>query len=110
MENLKHDIETLRKAGCPFSPGNISKVHVWTIYDGYSDTVEPEDMSFHPDGQCGCCPVDTDEAFGIRCIRLMWMTGEHELFGNDGSRCSRGVMVIGNHKGKLVIKYLCEIP
>lgn len=109
MENLKQDIELLRKEGCPFDPTDISKVKIWTIYDGYSDTIDPEDLAFHPDGRCGCCGVTTDTAFGIRCFHLMWLMGEHEFFGSDGGQCPRGVLLLGNHKGRLVIKYLCEV-
>jgi hypothetical protein len=109
MDNLKQDIELLHNEGCPFDPTDISNVKIWTIYDGCSDSIDPDDLAFHPDGQCGCCGVISANAFGIRCFHLMWLTGEHEYLGSDGQQCPRGVLLLGNHKGRLMIKYLCEV-
>ena len=103
MRSLEECITKLAYSGCPWKPENIANVQVHTIYGGDSE-VDPEDMGFNPNGGCGCVTLGDEEIFGIRCDHLMWLTGDHEYLG-DGKG---GVLLLGNHKGTLFIKYLCE--
>lgn len=103
MRSLEECITKLACSGCPWKPENIANVQVHTIYGGDSE-IDPEDMGFHPNGGCGCVTLGDEEIFGIRCDHLMWLTGDHEYLG-DGKD---GVLLLGNHKGTLFIKYLCE--
>lgn len=103
MRSLEECITKLAYSGCPWKPENIANAQVHTIYGGGSE-VDPEDMGFHPNGGCGCVTLGDEEIFGIRCDHLMWLTGDHEYLG-DGKD---GVLLLGNHKGTLFIKYLCE--
>lgn len=103
MRSLEECITKLAYSGCHWKPENIANVQVHTIYGGDSE-VDPEDMGFHPNGGCGCVTRDDEEIFGIRCDHLMWLTGDHEYLG-DGKD---GVLLLGNHKGTLFTKYLCE--
>lgn len=103
MRSLEECITKLAYSGCPWKPENIANVQVHTIY-GVDSEVDPEDMGFHPNGGCGCVTLGDEEIFGIRCDHLMWLTGDHEYLG-DGKD---GVLLLGNHKGTLFIKYLCE--
>lgn len=103
MRSLEECITKLAYSGCPWKPENIANVQVHTIYGGDYE-VDPEYMGFHPNGGCGCVTLGDEEIFGIRCDHLMWLTGDHEYLG-DGKD---GVLLLGNHKGTLFIKYLCE--
>lgn len=102
-ENLEKCITKLAYSGCPWKPANLADVKVHTIYCGDSE-IDSEDMGFHPNGCCGCLTLCDEEICGIRCDHLMWMVGDHEYFG-DGKD---GVLLLGNHKGTLFLKYLYE--
>lgn len=104
MDPFKNYLEKLQFSGCPWKPKNYLNTKTVTLYDGYSTNIDPENMEFHPSGCCGCCIVPDDYIFGIRCDHLMWFTGEHGRFGDDNG----GVLLMGNHKGRLVLKFLCE--
>ena len=104
MDQFKNYLKTLQFSGCPWKPKEYKNTKTVTLYDGYSTDIDPENMEFHPSGCCGCCVVPDDYIFGIRCDHLMWFTGEHERFGDDNG----GVLLMGNHKGRLVLKFLCE--
>lgn len=103
MANLEECITKLAYSGCPWKPENLEQVCVHTIYGG-EDEIDPEDMGFHPNGCCGCVTLGDEEIFGIRCDHLLWLVGEHEYLGSG----KNGVLLLGNHKGTLMLKYLCE--
>jgi hypothetical protein len=82
-----------------------------------------EELSFHPNGNCGCILLYDDYAFGIRCSHLMWSEGhcegvegfwsedDHTLAQeryshNDYNSSYNSILVYGNHKGNLVIKMI----
>ena len=82
-----------------------------------------EELSFHPNGNCGCILLYDDYAFGIRCSHLMWSEGhcegiegfwsedDHTLAQerynhNDYNSSYNSIFVYGNHKGNLVIKMI----
>jgi len=81
-----------------------------------------DDLSFHPNGNCGCILLDDDYAFGIRCDHLMWAEGkcegierfwtenEHKIAEEKYERNEydvyNAILVYGNHKGSLYIKLL----
>ena len=79
-----------------------------------------DDLSFHPNGNCGCILLNDDYAFGIRCDHLMWAEGncegiEYFWTENDHSiartkeslfESYNMIIVYGNHKGGLYTKLL----
>lgn len=79
-----------------------------------------DDLSFHPNGNCGCILLDDDYAFGIRCDHLMWAEGNCEGIEcfwtkNDHDAADtketlhemyNSILVYGNHKGSLYVKLL----
>lgn len=105
MDYIK-DLERLTASGCPWSPAHPDKLAVWDILNNYDDDCIDDEVKygFHPDGRSGCINLNDDYLFGIRCDHLIWMTGEHEYFAG------RGVLLLGNHKGILTLKYLCVNP
>ena len=76
---------------------------------------EPEfnqdDLSFHPNGKCGCITVGDDYIFGIRCSHLIWFEGncegfesfwkdkDSDLTKDHFSELFHSIMICGNHKG-----------
>lgn len=71
----------------------------------YNDDVTTTDsttigngIGFHPNGRSGCIFMNDEFLYGIRCNHLMWMDGYFEGSFNPG------LLLIGNHKGDLVIK------
>ena len=101
-EKLKNSLELLKRSGCPWTPKVLENVKVTTLLDWACNDENSEDLAFHPNGCCGCVVVLDDYIFGIRCDHLMWMLGEHE------SHKGTGVLLLGNHKGTLVLKFLHE--
>lgn len=101
-EKLNNSLELLKQSGCSWTPSTYDNVQVDTIYDGMSTTIDYNDLAFHPNGCCGCVVVPDDYIFGIRCDHLMWMLGEHEFHKGTG------VLLLGNHKGTLMLKFLHE--
>lgn len=59
-----------------------------------------EDLTFHPNGNCGCLLLNDDYAFGIRCDHLMWAEGTFEYENGDA------ILIWGNHKGILYAEFL----
>lgn len=106
MDMFKIYLGKLTNSGCPWTPKVYENSRTKTLYDGCSDSIDPDDLAFHPNGCCGCVVVPDDGIFGIRCDHLMWLVGEHENVGDDGWK--PGVLLLGNHKGRLVIKFLYE--
>jgi hypothetical protein len=51
------------------------------------------DVTFHPNGECGCIELDDDYFLDIRCNHLIWMDGNVE-----DKDWSKAVLVCGNHK------------
>ena len=86
------------------------------------DITTRNDISFHPNGYCGCIQSAYDYVFGIRCNHLMWAEGNcegSESFWNtidktypliyddvDFVDTFRAVLVYGNHKGILTTKLI----
>lgn len=110
MEKYRDDIKKL--AGHCGLAADFAKrrwfkvIDLMGTYEHYED-----DVSFHPDGECGCVELDDDSLFGIRCDHLMWATGNTE--GTDGFYTyppkvndRLGILLYGNHKGTLVVKLL----
>lgn len=76
---------------------------VFYVLDMYKDYEQNStEIMFHPNGNTGCILVDDGYMFGIRCNHLIWIEGHSELFGN-------GYLVIGNHKGKTIVKFISTI-
>ena len=83
---------------------------------------QTDDLSFHPNGNCGCIQLDDDYAFDIRCNHLMWAEGvcegseyfwtenDHKVAENKYEQNEHEVynviLVYGNHKGSLVTKLI----
>ena len=79
-----------------------------------------EDLSFHPNGKCGCIRLGDDYIFGIRCDHLMWMEGNCEgvesFWGKDDDLDLKAddplrtgyfsIIISGNHKGKFIQKLI----
>ena len=100
-----------------------NKKNKFTIVNLYSnvETIDTTELSFHPNGQCGCIELDDDNLLGIRCNHWMWAEGTCEGIENFWKDCDRdfwyfhtefvkepyqAIMFYGNHKGTLVIKLL----
>ena len=75
-------------------------------------TIEQDDeLSFHPNGKCGCLSLDDGYAFGIRCNHLIWVEGHCEGIehfwkksdepDDDSDWSFNTILLIGNHKGGL---------
>lgn len=68
---------------------------------------QEDELSFHPNGKCGCILLDDDYAFGIRCNHLMWAEGwcegiEYFWTKDDHAKQNYNVILVyGNHKGEL---------
>lgn len=60
-----------------------------------------DELSFHPNGKCGCITLNDESMFGIRCNHLMWAEGWLE-----GAENNQTILVYGNHKGVLEIVLL----
>lgn len=73
-----------------------------------------EDLTFHPNGKCGCISVGDDYIFGIRCEHLIWFEGNCEGLesfwtekdctyptkcDNPLNHVCHAIMICGNHKG-----------
>ena len=78
-----------------------------------------KELSFHPNGNCGCILSGDDYLFGIRCNHLIWAEGNCEgieSFWNkndhsvaiekyfDVDKTYNSILVYGNHKGLLRMK------
>lgn len=61
-----------------------------------TDVTDLNEMTFHPNGKCGCIELDDDYFLDIRCSHLMWMDGNVE-----DEKWSNAVLVCGNHKGSM---------
>jgi len=61
------------------------------------------ELSFHPNGKCGCIETNGKYMFGICCNHLMWAEGYVE--GGEafmkGIENNNVILVYGNHKGEL---------
>lgn len=90
-----------------------------TIFD--SSNFPLEELTFHPNGKCGCVQLDDEYMFGIRCNYLMWAEGSvegTELFWkkikkrigfeikNREPFFRNCIMIYGNHKGGMIMKLL----
>ena len=80
------------------------------------------DLTFHPNGNCGCILLDDAYAFGIRCDHLMWAEGncegvegfwtddDHKIadekLGRKEHNIYNAILVYGNHKGGLFVNLL----
>ena len=60
-----------------------------------------DELSFHPNGKCGCITLIDESMFGIRCNHLMWAEGWLE-----GAENNHAILVYGNRKGVLEIALL----
>lgn len=73
---------------------------------------QSDELSFHPNGNCGCILLDDDYAFDIRCNHLIWAEGYCEGIeyfwteNDDNVHVYNTILVYGNHKGSLQIKIL----
>ena len=83
---------------------------------------QTDNLSFHPNGNCGCILLDDNYAFGIRCNHLMWAEGECEgieYFWTENDHAIaeekyerkeydsyKAIFIYGNHKGGLCSKLL----
>ena len=81
-----------------------------------------DDLTFHPNGKCGCILLNDDYAFGIRCNHLMWAEGccegvepfwtenDHKITKEKIERNEydvyNAILVYGNHKGSLYTNLL----
>lgn len=61
---------------------------------GITDVTFLNEMTFHPNGKCGCIELEDDYFLDIKCDHLMWMDGNVE-----DEKWSKAVLVCGNHKG-----------
>ena len=90
-----------------------------------------EEIGFHPSGKSGIILMNDEYIFGIRCNHLQWVEGsvEYDLVGDNlkwyetlddngktttddsnlENMSGNAIMLIGNHKGSLIIK-LITIP
>lgn len=73
-----------------------------------SMSITTEDITFHPNGNCGSIKLDDETMFGIRCDHLIWAEGTCEGTETfmDGIKNKDAILVCGNHKGGLVIELL----
>lgn len=99
----KADLASLKKAGSKWKPKHPERVriHELACWEGVCYAFDDGWGSFHPNGDCGCILSDDEYVFGIRCNHLIWMDGEDEHHGP-------AVLVVGNHKGCLVMSLLYE--
>jgi len=88
--------------------------------DEYRQHHRPEELAFHPNGNCGSLFCGGDKyIFGIRCLHLIWTEGNcegQEDFWNKGdylgaeirdfSDIYNAILINGNHKGELKTKLL----
>lgn len=84
------------------------KYEIIDIKEEYEKSPEWFDLSFHPNGNCGCILVNDDLIFGIQCNHLMWAEGcceGVETFWKSSYELN-SILVYGNHKGHLVVKLL----
>lgn len=77
-----------------------------TIFD--FDCSRVTEVTFHPNGKCGCLILSDDYLFDIRCDHLMWADGVCECtesFWTDKDRAKEewndAIFIYGNHKGNL---------
>jgi len=70
--------------------------------------VQTEEITFHPNGKCGCIELNDEEMFGIRCNHLMWAEGFVEGTESfmQGINRNEAILVYGNHKGSLEVELL----
>lgn len=88
------------------------------IHDDYVlFELESKDISdctdvFHPKNNSGIILLDDDYLFGIRCDHLVWIDGKTwRWYYEDEFSCrmdneTDAVMLIGNHKGGLLLKLI----
>ena len=99
-------------------------LHEVEVVDLANSDEEPDfnqdELSFHPNGKCGCIRMGDDYLFGIRCDHLMWMEGncegvesfwrkEDDLDLTAEDPITTGyfsIIVSGNHKGYFMQKLI----
>lgn len=115
------DLTLLHNSGCPWFPHKLDKVVIKELVRG-EDVSEGlfDEGAFHPNGNSGCVVMNDEYICDIRCEHLIWICGWHEHYGQttkiskDKDRpewedyaCSC-VMLVGNHKGNLVVSLIYE--
>ena len=75
--------------------------------DDYNDGYDNQ-ISFHPNGKCGCIELDDTSLFGIRCNHFMWAKGCCEGIENfwENKTNLNAILIYGNHKGFLKTKMI----
>jgi hypothetical protein len=112
IEKLALCSEMAKKRG-----SNYELIDISEYYEHQSD-----ELSFHPNGNCGCILLNDSYAFGISCDHLMWAEGQCEgieYFWTENDRTItkekwehnedyffNTILVYGNHKGRLSAKLL----
>ena len=83
---------------------------------GIPEIYDEKELSFHPNGDCGCLEINDDYFYGIRCDHLIWIDGtcegvedfwnKKDLMGLPNGEELNMILTIGNHKGETTCQYL----
>ena len=85
---------------------DAGKCRLLKVYSGGENAVNNDlsQLTFHPNGRCGCILADDERMFEIRCDHLMWSEGYVEgIEMSDDEKCPKpgelAFIIYGNHKG-----------